>query len=178
MKKKPAKAYEKLSKRKPYIGSMASESKLRYQQWIRYGCNSFDKKRIASNPLAFWTEQDILHYIKDYNVPYCSVYGDIVIDNKSEDALEGQVNLIDYLECNEETDVLKTTGCSRTGYVFCCFGCHLEKEPNRFQQLKETHPRQWEYCIGGGEMVDGKWQPNKDGLGLAKVLDYINVPYK
>lgn len=29
----------------------------------------------------------------------------------------------------------------------------------------------------GGEMVDGKWQPSKDGLGLGKVLDYINVKY-
>ena len=118
-----------------------------------------------------------IHYIKKYNVPYCSVYGDIVIDDKSEDALKGQVNLIDCLECNTEKDVLKTTGCSRTGCIFCMFGCHLEKEPNRFQQLKETHPRQYEYCIGGGEMVDGKWQPSKEGLGLGKVLDFINVPY-
>ena len=31
---------------------------------------------------------------------------------------------------------------------------------------------------GGGEMVDGKWQPNKEGLGLGKVLDYIGVNYK
>ena len=27
-------------------------------------------------------------------------------------------------------------------------------------------------------MVDGKWQPNKEGLGLGKVLDYIGVDYK
>ena len=32
--------------------------------------------------MSFWTEQDVLHYIKKYNVPYCSVYGDIVIDEK------------------------------------------------------------------------------------------------
>jgi hypothetical protein len=43
--------------------------------------------------------------------------------------------------------------------------------------LKETHPRQYEYCIGGGEMVDGKWQPSKEGLGLGYVLDYIGVKY-
>ena len=35
----------------------------------------------------------------------------------------------------------------------------------------------YEYCIGGGEYVDGKWQPSKEGLGLGKVLDYINVKY-
>ena len=57
------------------------------------------------------------------------------------------------------------------------FGCHLDKEPNRFQRMKVTHPRQYEYCIGGGEMVDGMWQPNKQGLGLGFVLDYIGVKY-
>ena len=127
-------------------------------------------------PLSFWTEQDILHYIKKYDVPYCSVYGDIVIDLQ-DDALDNQINIIDYLGDYEPTDKLKTTGCNRTGCIFCMFGCHLEKEPNRFQRLKETHPRQYEYCIGGGEMVDGKWQPNKQGLGLGYVLDYIGVKY-
>ena len=62
--------------------------------------------------------------------------------------------------------------------MFCMFGCQLEKGQNRFQRLKETHPRQYEYCINGGEMVDGKWQPSKEGLGLGKVLDYINVDYE
>lgn len=180
MKKKPAKAYEKQTGRKPIIGTMAAESKLRYQQWLKYGCNSFDKKRTASTPLSFWTEQDILHYIKKYNVPYCSVYGDIVVSEKAdgENILEGQTNLIDYLGEYCEQDTLTTTGCNRTGCIFCMFGCHLEKEPNRFQTLKKTHPRHYEYCIGGGETVDGKWQPSKEGLGLAKVLDYINVPYE
>ena len=177
MKKKPAKAYEKQTGRKSIIGTMASESRLRYQRWLKYGCNSFDEKRATSNPLSFWTEQDILLYIKKYNVPYCSVYGDIVVKDNNEDVLEGQTNLVDYLGDYSGQDTLTTTGCARTGCIFCMFGCHLEKEPNRFQRLKETHPKQYEYCIGGGEMVDGKWQPSKEGLGLAKVLDYINVPY-
>jgi 3'-phosphoadenosine 5'-phosphosulfate sulfotransferase (PAPS reductase)/FAD synthetase len=178
MKKKPAKQYGKQTGRKPIIGTMASESRLRYQKWIQHGCNAFDKGNPSSQPMSFWTEQDVLHYIKKFNVPYCSVYGEIVVDDRSEDALQGQVNLIDYLECHEESDRLKTTGCNRTGCIFCMFGCHLEKEPNRFQRLKETHPRQYEYCIGGGEMVDGKWQPNKKGLGLGKVLEYIGVDYE
>ena len=177
MKKNPAKKYEKETGRKPFIGTMASESRLRTTKWIIHGCNAFDTKNPSSQPLSFWTEQDILHYIKKFNIHYCSVYGDIVIDDKSEDALEGQVNLIDYLECYEHDDILKTTGCNRTGCIFCMFGCHLDKQPNRFQRLKETHPRQYEYCICGGEMVEGKWQPNKEGLGLGKVLDYIGVKY-
>jgi 3'-phosphoadenosine 5'-phosphosulfate sulfotransferase (PAPS reductase)/FAD synthetase len=149
---------------------------------MTYGCNAFEATgdNQSSNPLSFWTEQDILHYIKQFDVPYCSVYGDIVIDEKvdGENILAGQINLIDYLGCHEEGDKLTTTGCSRTGCIFCMFGCHLEKEPNRFQRLKETHPRQYEYCINGGEYVDGKWQPSKEGLGLAKVLDYIGVDYQ
>ena len=175
MKKNPAKQYEKKEKRKPFIGTLAEESKLREQSWQKYGCNAFNASRPTSQPLSFWTEQDILHYIKKYNVPYCSVYGDIVIDNGNE--IEGQINIIDYLGEYEPEDRLKTTGCGRTGCIFCMFGCHLEKEPNRFQRLKETHPKQYNYCINGGEMVDGLWQPNKEGLGLGKVLDYIGVKY-
>ena len=176
MKKKPAKAYEKQTGRKAIIGTLAQESRLRQQKWIQNGCNAFESKRPTSQPLSFWTEQDILHYIKKYDVPYCSVYGDIQI-KQSEDTEKGQINLIDYLDCYEPEDLLETTGCDRTGCIFCMFGCHLEKEPNRFQRLKETHPRQYQYCIGGGEMVDGKWQPSKEGLGLGKVLEYIGVKY-
>lgn len=179
MKKKPAKQYEKRTGRKPFIAMMASESKKRELAWIRTGCNAFDLKNPQSQPMSFWTEQDVLHYIKKFNVPYCSAYGDIVIDEKvdGDNVLTGQMNLIDYIGCYDEADRLKTTLCDRTGCIFCMFGCHLEKEPNRFQRLKETHPKQYKYCINGGEMVDGKWQPSKDGLGLGKVLDYINVKY-
>lgn len=175
MKKKPLKQYEKATNRKPFVGVLADESEIRRQAWMRTGCNSFEGKKPKSQPLSFWTEQDILHYIKEFNVPYCSVYGDI-IPKPTKDEIEGQVTVFDILDNYEQTD-LTTTGCDRTGCIFCMFGCHLEKEPNRFQRLKETHPKQYEYCINGGEMVDGKWQPNKEGLGLGKVLDYIGVKY-
>lgn len=176
MKKKPAAQYEKECGRKPIIGMLAEESIKRRDAWMKTGCNAFEKKRPQSQPMAFWTEQDILHYIKKYNVPYCSVYGDILVDNGDESP--EQLNIIDYLQCWDEQDKLKTTRCDRTGCIFCMFGCHLENEPNRFQRLKETHPRQYEFCIGGGEMVDGKWQPSKKGLGLGHVLDYIGVQYE
>ena len=176
MKKRPAKKYVKETGRKPIIATMAEESRLRFAKWLRFGCNAFDQKDPSSQPMSFWTEQDVLHYIKKFNVPYCPVYGDIQV-KPPEGTEQGQLNVIDYLECWDETDILETTGCDRTGCIFCMFGGHLEKEPNRFQRLKETHPRQYEYCIGGGEMVDGKWQPNKEGLGLGHVLDYIGVKY-
>lgn len=225
MKKKPSKSYEKETGRIPFIGTMAAESRLRYSTWLKHGCNAFEKDRPTSQPLSFWTEQDILQYIKKYTVPYCPVYGDIVIDlDTYEIEYVEQVDSIDYLGKYFPEDKLKTTGCSRTGCMFCMFGCHLEKEPNRFQRLQETHPRQYEYCIGGGEFIwegtyknsitgknqkiswindDGTamtneqieefiekykdsglftfkkvWQPNKEGLGLGKVLDFINVDYE
>ena len=175
MKKAPAKEYAKATGRMPILGTMADESSLRYSAWLKNGCNAFEGKNPTSQPLSFWTKQDILHYIKKYDVPYCSVYGDIV-PTTEEKQIDGQITTFDLLNNYEGTD-LKTTGCDRTGCIFCMFGCHLEKEPNRFQRLKETHPRQYEYCIGGGEMVDGKWQPSKEGLGLGKVLDFIGVKY-
>lgn len=176
MKKTPTKKYSKETGRKPILGTMAEESRLRYQKWLQHGCNAFETKEPKSQPMSFWTEQDVLHYIKKFNVPYASVYGDIVPTSEDEQ-IEGQLTAFDVLGDYDGT-MLKTTGCNRTGCIFCMFGCHLEKEPNRFQRLKETHPRQYEYCINGGEMVDGKWQPSKEGLGLGKVLDYINVKYK
>lgn len=165
MKKQPAHRYEKETNRKPITAMMAYESKQRESAWIRTGCNTFEGDCPMSKPMSFWTEQDVLRYIKQYNVPYCSsVYGDIV-------------DASDQISFDNEDTQLKTTGMTRTGCMFCAFGCHLEKEPNRFQLMKETHPRQYEYCIKGGEMVDGMWQPNKQGLGLGYVLDYINVKY-
>lgn len=178
MKKTPSRQYEKRVGRKPITGMLAGESIKRKSAWIKTGCNAFDIKRPQSQPLAFWTDQDILQYIKKYDVPYCPVYGDIVVDESADDVIDGQLTVFDMLGDYSEAGKLKTTGCDRTGCIFCMFGCHLEKEPNRFQRLKETHPRQYDYCIGGGEMVDGRWQPNKEGLGLGKVLDYIGVDYE
>lgn len=172
MKKTPAKDFEKHTGKKPIIATMAEESGLREQKWLQNGCNAFDTKRQTSQPMSFWTEQDILQYIKEYNIPICSVYGDIVYAEDPE-----QMRIEDFgVNCGMEK--LATTGCDRTGCIFCGFGCHLEKEPSRFQRLKETHPRQYQYCIGGGEYdEDGVWKPNKDGLGMGHVFNELNKIY-
>ena len=142
MKKNPAHKYYKETGRAPIIATMTAESRLRESQYLKQGCNGFNNKIPTSTPMAFWTEQDVLKYLKDYNVPYCSVYGEIKID---------------------ENGKYYTTGCERTGCCFCGYGAHLDDIPNRFQRLKITHPKQYDYII------------NK--LGMGKVLDYINVPY-
>ena len=141
MKKQPAHEYARNTGRKPMTATMATESKLRASNWIKHGCNAFESKHPISNPMSFWTEQDVLLYIKENNLPICSVYGDVVTDYKSMGQCENQMSLADYGIFDNERPLLKTTGCSRTGCVLCGFGCHLEKEPNRFQMLKETHPK-------------------------------------
>lgn len=167
MKKTPSHEFSKKTGKMAITGQTADESILRTSTWLKNGCNGFNLKIPVSNPMSFWTEQDVLQYIKQNSLPIASVYGDIVYAENPE-----QIRLLDQGEC------LKTTGCSRTGCIFCGFGCHLEKEPSRFQQLKQTHPRQYEYCIGGGEFnEDGIWQPNKQGLGMGYVFDQMNKIY-
>ena len=48
--------------------------------------------------------------------------------------------------------------------VYCGFGVHLEKEPNRYQRLEQTHPQLYNYCM--------------DKLGFKEVCEYMNIPYK
>lgn len=143
MKKNPFKKYEKECNRKGFVGTMAVESLARRQAWIRTGCNAFNSSVPKSSPLSFWTQQDILQYIKTYNIPIAKVYGDIVINDNNK---------------------LELTGVNRTGCMFCMFGVHLEKKPNRFQRMKSTHPQLYDYCI------------NK--LNLKEILEFIGVPYE
>lgn len=146
MKKRPFHQYEKESGRTAIVATMASESNLRRNSWMKYGCNAFDKRTPQSRPMSFWTEQDVLEYLVKSQIPYCSAYGDIV----------------------ETEEGLKTTKCDRTGCMFCMYGCHREQEPNRFQRMKETHPKQYHYCMK-------PW--NEGGLGLDEVLTYIHVDH-
>jgi len=51
MKKSPLGIYQRKNKVKPYIGTMAVESRLRKQAWMRHGCNAFDGNKPQSTPL-------------------------------------------------------------------------------------------------------------------------------
>ena len=163
MKKAPAKAYSKSTGRKAILAMLADESSLRVQKWLKEGCNAFEARNPTSNPLSFWTEQDILQYIKRYNVKICSVYGEIVVDYESEDQLQGQLDISD-LGLTEDNRKYKTSGCSRTGCMFCGFGCHLNND-QRFLQMKTTHPKQYDYIMRSKD---------KGGLGYKEVIDWIN----
>lgn len=137
MKKTPAHEYHKRTGRNPITAQMAAESRLRTQKWLQNGCNGFNLRIPTSNPMSFWTEQDILKYIKRENLPICSVYGDIVIDYDAMGEMDNQTFLF---ETGDEP--LKTTGCKRTGCMLCGFGCHINDD-DRFQQLKQSHPKMY-----------------------------------
>ena len=53
-------------------------------------------------------------------------------------------------------------GETRTGCMFCMFGIQYEKENNRFQRMKKSHPTQYAYCM--------------DVLGIRSVLDFMDIP--
>ncbi len=164
MKKQPIHDYSKKNDVYFMTAEMACESRLRTEQWIINGCNGFDMKIPKSTPMIFWTEQDVLEYIYKNNLPIAEPYGKVI-------ELECQYTF-DGEECK-----YATTGCNRTGCIFCAFGAHLEKEPTRFKRLKETYPKQYDYCLNGGEFVNGIWQPNKQGLGMRYVFDELNKLY-
>lgn len=148
------------------VATMTDESLLRYSAWIKTGCNAF--KQGKSTPMAFWTEQDILQYIKETKLPIASIYGEIVNEDK-----DGYYYENSLCSCGH----LTTTGAKRTGCIFCMFGAHCPDD-NRFVSLKQTHPRQYEYCMGGGAYDEnGVWKPTKDGLGLRHCIDVLNSIY-
>ena len=165
MKKGATHNYSNKEKRVGITAQMAEESMLRTNKWLENGCNGFRLKNPISNPMSFWTEQDVLQYIKQNGITIASVYGNIVYDESASEQLEGQLEFVhDGIE--EAKGVLKTTGCKRTGCMFCGFGCHLEKEgEGRFEKMKETHPKQYEWIMRD-------W--DKGGLGYKKVIDWIN----
>lgn len=189
MKKHPLDRYQKKSGLYPYIGTLAAESKLREQKWIKNGCNAFEAKKKTSQPMSFWVEQDVLTYILQEGLEICSVYGDIMAKDEAGMLYDPIPGLQQQLVC---------TGCDRTGCIFCGFGCHLEKGETRFQRLAKTHPKQYEYCMNGGQWVDNPkyepdapkmdgdwenwnpkkvWVPSKEGLGMRKVFDDCNQIY-
>lgn len=162
MKKKPSKKYEKESGKKPIVGTMASESLLRKTRWIRYGCNAFESDRPISAPLSFWTENDILEYIKTYDVKIADIYGDVVYE------FDGFYYYDSFLREN-----LTTTGVKRTGCTFCLFG--IRQDTDRLLKLKELEPKKYDFVMNGGEFDEsGLWIPNKNGLGYKFVIDWLN----
>ena len=193
MKKQPMHKYQHDNGYKPILATLAEESRVRKQGWIRHGCNAFESKNPMSQPMSFWTEQDVLAYLVRYAVPIANVYGEIVhVGDDGE--YYPPVDLTGHVMCN-----LKCSGCQRTGCAFCAFGMHLEKKgKTRFHILAEVEPRKYEFALEGGQWVDNPrydptapkydgdwlnwnpkqiWVPSKKGLGMRYVFDTVNEIY-
>lgn len=149
LKVRPMAAIEK--ERKPFIGMLASESERRTNAYLRTGCNAYDNRKPRSMPLGFWTAQDVLRYIRETGIPYAKeIYGEIVEDRKGH---------------------LMTTMEQRTGCYACPLGqCRRRRQgtESRYERLKRLHPKQYEYAMK--PLAEG-------GLGLALVLDFLEIPY-
>lgn len=137
LKKKPATKFERESGLRVITGEMAEESVNRAMVWAHNGCNAFKLKRPKSMPLAIWTKQDLLEYVKYENLKYADDYGDI--------------------EC-PYGGMCYTTGEDRTGCMYCLFGIQKEDPSNnRFTRMAKNYPKQYDYIInklGAGEIMD------------------------
>lgn len=138
-KKDPFRAYERRTARKPIVGTTTSEASMRKLGYLQTGCNTMEKGKEKSRPLSIWTEADIWAYAEINGFRFCELYYDRIVNGVMVKAEK------------------------RTGCMFCMFGVHLEpkSEPNRFQRMAASHPRQYRYCI--------------EELGLGRVLRMIGV---
>ena len=183
--------YQRRNHKKPFVATLMEESKRREQAWIRTGCNAFEGKKQQSKPLSFWTEQDILRYIKDNDIEIASIYGNVVAQDKYGNQYDDTL-----LPCGQ----LRCTRASRTGCMYCAYGAgyeHRKLGKSRFELLKEKHPQIYDYIMRGGQWVDNPyydptapkvdpvdgwvnwnpkkiWVPSTNGLGLKFVFDEVN----
>jgi hypothetical protein len=140
LKEKPCDDYAKTHGTSPYLGLMASEGGRREKALMLNGCNYYGKTVTRSAPFAVFSRNDILRLALDLNVPVPDIYGEIRSDAKGN---------------------LFTTKAQRTGCAMCGFGIHLEKRPHRFDRLRESNSKAWQF-----------WMHE---IGWGAVLDYIGV---
>lgn len=177
MKKAPMHSYAKRTGRMPVTAQMASESRLRTTNWLKNGCNGFHMKCPVSNPMSFWTEQDVLEYIYSRRLPIASVYGEVTAEYVTGGKKKGKQNPADAGLFDAGKPVYMTGRCSRTGCVFCGFGVHREKTPNRWETAERfSNPAVIDYMMRGGSFdIDGLWKPDRRGLGFWFVIEWINL---
>ena len=151
LKEKPLNDWAKEHNAVPFVGLMASEGGQRELALKKNGCNYFGKKTIRSAPFAIFQRQDLLQLALDLNVPVPEIYGSIE---------------------RKPDGTLYTTKAQRTGCGMCGFGIHVEKRPNRFDQLRKSNPKLWKFW-----MYDCCKDENGNKFGWARVLDYIGIPH-
>ena len=118
LKKYPFEKYERQTGLSGILGTMASESNMRMQTYIRRGgCNVFKGPGIEKSrslPLSIWMEEDIWKCIEKYNIPISEIYH---------------------------------KGAKRTGCCFCGYGCQY-KDHNSLQLVYDLYPKMYELFMG------------------------------
>lgn len=153
LKEKPCDDWAKENNSVPFLGLMASEGGRRAKSLRLHGCNYFGASTIRSCPFAIFNRQDILQLALDLDVPVPAIYGTIE---------------------RKEDGTLYTTKAQRTGCSMCGFGIHMEKRPNRFDQLRERNPKEWDYWMNRC-CTD---EDTGEKYGWGRVLDYIGVGWR
>lgn len=168
LKEKPCNDYAKESGRFPYMGLMASEGGRRQKALMLNGCNYISPGTKRSAPFAIFNRQDILTLaleMEDYYHAHWQDFGETEIET---------IIPASYGEIVRDADgTLRTTKAQRTGCSMCGFGIHMEGRPHRFDLLRESNPKEWEFWMKHiYQDEDGKW------WGFGDVLDYIGVGWE
>ena len=168
LKEKPCNDYAKESGRFPYMGLMASEGGRRQKALMLNGCNYISPGTKRSAPFAIFNRQDILTLaleMEDYYHAHCRDFGETEIETIIP-AIYGEI-------VRDADGTLRTTKAQRTGCSMCGFGIHMEGRPHRFDLLRESNPKEWEFWMKHiYQDEDGKW------WGFGDVLDYIGVGWE
>ena len=168
LKEKPCNDYAKESGRFPYMGLMASEGGRRQKALMLNGCNYISPGTKRSAPFAIFNRQDILTLaleMEDYYHAHWRDFGETEIETIIP-AIYGEI-------VRDADGTLRTTMAQRTGCSMCGFGIHMEGRPHRFDLLRESNPKEWEFWMKHiYQDEDGKW------WGFGDVLDYIGVGWE
>lgn len=168
LKEKPCNDYAKESGRFPYMGLMASEGGRRQKALMLNGCNYISPGTKRSAPFAIFNRQDILTLtleMEDYYHAHWRDFGETEIETIIP-AIYGEI-------VRDADGTLRTTKAQRTGCSMCGFGIHMEGRPHRFDLLRESNPKEWEFWMKHiYQDEDGKW------WGFGDVLDYIGVGWE
>jgi 3'-phosphoadenosine 5'-phosphosulfate sulfotransferase (PAPS reductase)/FAD synthetase len=171
LKKDVANKYCKEHRAITFVGIKAAESATRFFTWQRNGCNMTKGKTKSFRPLMIFNDNDVLTYIKKYNLTLCEIYGDIIETGKAQKrgiikpvgetkiakSFKPSPSCKNYYEWTEQetVPVYKTTGLPRTGC--CCCPC---SDYTEMQLDKQFAPRMYEYVMS---------------LGLRDIIDYCKA---
>jgi len=151
LKTEPFQRYRRRTGCYPVIGITQDESFRRKNQYRHTGCNVYEGTTVKSQPIAFWTRQDVLRFKEENRIPICSVYGNVI---------------------RKSGGWLDTTAEKRTGCILCGFGCQMEKEPNRIQRLSispvPAHRKIYEWGM----------QIKNNGITYREAMEHCGIPTK